>query len=742
MLTFSIGFAAAVLLALLALSQAACLVIAGALGVLALCLLLRRHITYLAVTSLGIAVGLMWCVGYQAIIISPAQALNGKTAVISGVAVDYSTKTDWGICVDAKITVDERTTAACVWLSGVEHLSPGDRFTVEATLTDAQQDGNYYYWAEGLYLLAYGKGTPEITPADRVPLRYFPRYIAHRMEESLHASVPSDAVGYAVALTTGDRSGLSNLEQAHLKTSGIYHALALSGMHLTTLLGFVFLLVPQRRRQAYLGIPIAILFTLITGAKPAMVRACVMQCLVLLAPLIDREEDAPTSLGAAALLLMLQNPCCILGWGTQLSFSSMAGIILLAEKLQRKMIGSRKAWPQRPKLLFYCWRTIASSFSATLSATLVSLPLMMLYFGMFSLVSPVTNVLTGWAVTWTFRFSLLTGIVGTYLPGAGHLLGWVLAWGVRYISAVAELLAGLPFAALYTDSAYVIIWVMACYSIEFLLIRTDPKQRRLTGPICCMILILSVCLGLSQLDNMAFTFTVLDVGQGQCLLARLTDQTVMIDCGGSRGEATGDIAASYLDSLGEQRVDLLILTHYDSDHAGGVPELLQRVHVETLLMPDYQPDSDIRREIERAAMDTGTQIQLAFADYTAQAAACHLSIFVADEAGSENNASLSVLLEHEETRILVTGDMDAAGERQLLRDHLLPQVSILVAGHHGSKSSTSDTLLSAVSPKIVVISVGENRYGHPAAETLSRITETGAAIYRTDQQGTIRLKEA
>ena len=115
---------------------------------------------------------------------------------------------------------------------------------------------------------------------------------------------------------------------------------------------------------------------------------------------------------------------------------------------------------------------------------------------------------------------------------------------------------------------------------------------------------------------------------------------------------------------------------------------------------------------------------------------------MADEAGSENNASLSVLLEHEETRILVTGDMDAAGERQLLRDHLLPQVSILVAGHHGSKSSTSDTLLSAVSPKIVVISVGENRYGHPAAETLSRITETGAAIYRTDQQGTIRLKEA
>lgn len=742
LLTFSIAFAVAVLLALLVVPATAALGIAGILVVLGLIFLLRKRITRTAVLSLGAAAGLVWCVGYQMLFIAPARAHCGETVKISGVATDYSVETDWGIRVDAKITVGETNVSSKVWLNTQHTLAPGDGFTVEAELSDAQQDGSYYYWADGVYLLAYGKGEPEITPKGYIPFRYFPRRISHCLKETLNACVPTDALGYAVALTTGDRSGLSNLEKAHLKTSGIYHALALSGMHLTTLLGAVFLLVRKKRNRACWGISIAILFTLVTGAAPSMVRACVMQCLVLIAPLMDREEDTPTSLGVAALLLMLQNPCCILGWGMQLSFTSMAGIILLSEKLQHKMLGDRTVWNQRPKVLQRFHRSVTASFSATLSATIVSLPLMMLYFGMFSLVSPVTNLLTGWAVTWTFQLSLLTGILGTFLPGAGRILGWILAWGIRYVSAVAGMLAKIPFAALYTDSVYVLVFVAACYGMLFLIIRTKPKERRFFEPVCCLILILSVCIGLSQLENMTFIFTVLDVGQGQCLLARVNDQTVMIDCGGSRGEATGDIAASYLESLGELRVDLLILTHYDSDHVNGVPELLRRVHVETILMPDYHPDSDVRLELERTAAEVGTTVHLSEGDYTAQVDNCRISIFAAEAAGSENNESLAVLLEHERTQILITGDMDDAGERQLLRHHALPDIDILVAGHHGSKSSTSEILLSTVKPEIVAISVGENRYGHPAVETLSRISAARAITYRTDWHGTIRLKEA
>lgn len=742
LLTFSIAFAVAVLLALVALSNAVALLLAALLGILALRGLLRKRVTRFSVLALGGTLGLLWCVGFQTLFIASARSLCGRTTVISGIATDYSEETDWGIRVKAKITAENRNVSSEAFLYTKQALAPGDEFTVKAELSDAKQDDSYYYWADGIYLLAYGKGKPEIIRKEQVPLRFFPRRIAHRVEIALKDCVPADVLGYTVALTTGNRNGLSNLEKAHLKTAGIYHALALSGMHLSTLLGTVFLLVKKNRYRAYCGIPISIFFTLITGASPSMVRACVMQCLVLAALLLDAEEDAPTSLGAAALLLILQNPCCILGWGMQLSFTSMTGIILLSEKLQRGIYGDRKAWRRRPWLMRKLWRGITASCSATISATIVSLPLMMLYFGMFSLVSPITNLLTGWAVTWTFRLSLFTGAIGTVLPGFGAVLGWLTAWGVRYISCVAGLFAKLPFAALYTDSVYVLIWIAACYCCVFLIFHTPKRARYIAATVCCLLLMLSVCLGLSMLENMSFIFTALDVGQGQCLLFRAADQTVMIDCGGTRGEATGDIAASYLEALGEQWVDLLILTHYDSDHVGGVLELMQRVHVGTILMPDYQPDSDTRREIEYAAANIGTEIRLAASDFTAEIGNCYLSIFLTQGAISENNESLSILLEHGQTKILVTGDMDASGERKLLHAHTLPDIDILVAGHHGSKYSTSESLLSLTAPEIVIISVGKNSYGHPAEETLSRIEAAGAAIYRTDLHGTLRLKGA
>lgn len=743
LLTFTAAFALAAVTVLLTSFNSIWSILIGVAALfLGISLLFCKRGVRLAILALGGAVGIFWCIGYQTLIMAPGLSLCDQTFIVSGRAVDYSTETAYGIRVRAKITVQDITKTAEVWLSSQEALKPGDMFTVEAELTDARQNDSYYYWSDGVYLLAYGTKEPVIQHTAHVPFRYFPRYIAHRLELALSECVPADAQGYAVALTTGNRSGLSNLEKEHLKTSGIYHVLALSGMHLTTLLGAVFLLVRQRRRRALVGIPLAVLFTVITGANPAMVRACVMQCLILLAPVFQREEDAPTSLGAAALLLILQNPCCILNWGAQLSFTSMAGIIFLSGKCYRRLRGDRRAWKKRPKWIRNLWFAVSASISTTLSATVVSLPLLMLYYGMFSLVSPLTNLLTGWVIAWCFRLSLLTGLTGIVLPGLGRGLGWLLAWGIRYVSAAAGILSRIPFAALYTNSVYVVVWVIACYCILLLLICTPKRQRRFPESICCIILTFSVCITMTLLENIGFIFTVLDVGQGQCLLARVNDQTVMIDCGGSRGEAVGDTAASYLDSLGEQRVDLLILTHYDTDHVCGVSELLKRVHVEQILMPDYLPDSSARQEIERMAAASGTQISLVRTNMIARAGSCCISIFADNIDESVDNGGLVVLLENNQTEILITGDMDAAGERKLLRNHDIPDIDILVAGHHGAKYSTSETMLSEVMPEIVVISVGRNRYGHPAEETIERIASVGAAVYRTDLHGTLRLKGA
>lgn len=701
----------------------------------------RRQCVRLRIVLVGLFTGLFWCAGYQTVLIRPALDLAGEMVSLSGTAVDYSVPTVNGVRVSARISVSDMQTDAVVWMDTEDSLKPGDRFSMTAALVDSTQRGSYYYRAEGIYLLAYGKGQAEIIPCDHVPLRYLPRLFAHTLETALEQCVPDDMVGYAKALTTGNRSELSTLEMEKLKASGIYHALALSGMHLTTLVGTLSNLVRRRKSRALLGIPVCILFTVMTGASTSLVRACIMQCLLLVAPLVGRDTDTPTSLGIAALVLMIQNPWCIFGWGTQLSFASVAGISLFSDRFYRLLLRPGKL-KNHSKGIMRIYRAAVSSLTATISATICSAPLMMVYFGMLSLVAPLTNILAGWAITWCFRGSLLTATVGMLIPGVGGVLGWLLAWGFRYVSLVAGLLANIPFGALHTDSAYAFCWVLLCYGICLLLWCTRSEKKKWVIPGCCLAGTLAACIGFSLLENTGFVFAALNVGQGQCLVARMNEQTVMIDCGGSRGEIAGDTAAAYLDEVGEQQVDLLILTHYDSDHVGGVIELLQRVDVAELMLPDHEPDSTARKEIEAVAEQHGTGIQYVKEDISVTIGGSRISVFSAGRHTSENDSSLAILLEHGKTEILVTGDMDALGEKLLLRSRNLPDVDILVAGHHGSRYSTSWELLEAVQPEIVLISVGDNSYGHPAEETLKRIADAGAVVYRTDLNGTLRLKEA
>ena len=740
LLTFAVGFGAAVLAVLMELFQAPWLVVLAGLAAMAgLLFLPRKRFRRAAVILLGLAAGLGWSVGYRQLMVDPAEALAGRTVDITGVALDYGADAAWGQRVPAKLTLEGRTLKAQVWLDTEVELSPGDIFTVRAELKSALENSNYP--AEGYFLLAYGDGAPEITPCERTPVRLWPRVIARKLEDGLRTAMPEDTLGFALALATGNRTALSDSVQTDMKTAGIYHALALSGMHMTTLIGTLGLLIRQRKRLSLVGIPVCILFTLVTGGRPSLVRACVMQCILLLAPLVRREEDPPTSLGAAALVLMVQNPWCVLGWGTQLSFTAMAGIVLLGERSYRTL---GRLYQRTPKGSL--WRKLArgacASLSATLSATVFTAPLLMAYFGMLSLVGPIANLLTGWAITWCFRGSLLTAVLGCFLPGAARVLGWLLGWGFRYVAWVAETLARLPFAALYTRTVYAAVWVGLCYAMFLLVLKTPRDQRRYPIPLCCLLLGLTACIGLTLLEDAELVVTVLDVGQGQCVLARDGSSTVMIDCGGSDGAKTGGLAAGYLSSLGENRVDLLLLTHYDTDHTGGVEELLGRVEVGTVLMPDYEPENGARETLLAAAESAGAEVRILDEDASAGVGRWQVTVYAGQGDRAANDQGLAALLTAGEMRLLVTGDMDAEGEWRLLRTHRLPQVDLLVAGHHGAKNSTSEPLLEVLRPKAVAISVGRNSYGHPAEETMERIVSSGAEVFRTDLQGTLRIKGA
>ena len=729
MLRICLSLCAGMALGLVPLARKWLFLFAGSLLLIGILTLIPKKTQAMALMLLPAALGMGWSAGYQQLAVAPAKSLAGTTQTVSGHALDYGTKSASGQWVPLRCRFENRSCTVDVYLRGYGgQISPGDAVTVELSLQDSAAGGDYYGYTQGVYLTGYGRGEPEIVPAE-FSLRYLPRHIAHALSRSVTRCFPEDVQGYAAALIVGDRSGLSLAEKTTLQQSGIYHTLALSGMHMTVLVSMLSFLRKSRHR-AILGIPLCIGFTLVTGCSPSVVRACVMECCVLLDRALSRESDWATSLSLSGVLLMAENPWCILNWGLQLSFLSVLGIHLLAYPLCKRLMQQRK-----PHLRYRVVGSVLQNLSISLSAVVFTLPLMGLYFGSISLVSPVTNLLTASIVSLCFAMSLPAGLIGIFLPGVGGVMGWVIGWGYRYVMTVSTLMAHVPFATLYTATGYGIAGAILVYLMLLVLVLTKAGQLRRIS-LCCGVIGLCVCFLLVRMDAASPSFTALDVGQGQSLLLETGGGSVLIDCGGSESNP-GALAADHLSARGISRIRLLILTHYDEDHAGGVPELLERMPVDVILMPDI-PDEN-RAAIEAAAKKTGTNLYPVSEDLEATLGSTRLTVYgpVSPSSGG-NEAGLSIYAALPDFSVLVTGDLSSDSETELLRGQSVPQADLLVAGHHGSKYSTSSLLLRKIAPKAVVISVGENSYGHPAGETLSRIQAAGATILRTDQMGTIR----
>lgn len=693
-------------------------------------LVARKKCLRLVLIAYGLAVGLLWAGGYEFLKVEPILAYDNIQKSLTAEVTGYSGQSAYGTDVEAKVQLGDISFKTVLYLDEGLSLKPGDRITGTFVLRDSLKSGNYSYYSEGIFLRGYQRDEIQTVYAEKVPARYYPKLIAKTLEESLLVCFPEDVWGYSVALTVGNRDYLSDGEIYDLKTAGCYHALALSGMHLVVLASVVIAGQKKKWLKVFISLPVCAIFTVITGLTPSMVRAFVMMLFVYLAPVLRRESDSLTNLSMAGLVLMLENPWCVASWGLQLSFAATLGIILFSVRILnwfREKTGFRSIM----KVRYF----VINSLSLTFSALIFTIPLQMAYFGYVSVVAPITNILVSYAIDICFGGSLIIGVIGLVITPLGPFLGWILAWVFRYVKLVMALFADLPFAAIYTDITYVIIWLILCYGIIFTM-ALWPKERKII-PVCSMLSSLAVLLLLTTLDSVGFTFTALDVGQGQCLVLRSGGGTVMVDCGGTR---SGEIAADYLGSVGETGVDLLVVTHYDNDHIGGIADLMERRTVEKLMLPDIP--SEKQNEILSLALEYGTEVFFCRQDQNVWCGGTRLQVFAPVGSGESNERGLSLLATGKKMDVLITGDMEMGTELLLLKNHEFPDVDVLVAGHHGSRDSTSEILLDQVKPEIVVISVGENNYGHPHAETLDRIKAAKAEILRTDQRGNIRLKEA
>ena len=365
---------------------------------------------------------------------------------------------------------------------------------------------------------------------------------------------------------------------------------------------------------------------------------------------------------------------------------------------------------------------------------MITTPLVATYFGTISLVSILTNLLTLWVISFIFYGLLIVCILSLFSTVIATAFGWILAWLIRYVISTAKLISGFALAAVYTTSMWIVIWLALCYGLLVLFLLSKKKKPVLfacVSTIClCVALLISWMLPFTD----SYRMTVLDVGQGQCILLQSEGKTFMVDCGGDSDSYAADQAAEFLLGQGISHLDGIILTHFDEDHAGGVQNLLTRISADALYIPDISDGSSTKLEL----MSLDMPVYLLSTDMEITFGGAEITIFASETTDSGNESGLSILFRKGNCDILITGDKGELGEMLLMHHTQLPQLDVLIAGHHGSNASTTEELLSMTAPETVIISAGRNNpYGHPGKALLDRLAAWGCTVYRTDIMGTI-----
>ena len=541
--------------------------------------------------------------------------------------------------------------------------------------------------------------------------------------------LPGPEQGLARAMVLGDRTGVDPETADAFRVAGTYHILAISGAQVAlvaAILAWLLGRVSRDPRGAALVIPPALAFyAQLVGGDAPVVRAAVMAGVILAGRALDLDSDLPNLLGLAALALLVHRPSAIADAGFQLSFGATLGILLLTPPLVERL----PVLPLRVEL----------ALAASLAAQLAITPLLAFHFNRLAPAALVLNLAAvplSAAVLITGVLVLLAALVA---PAVAALMG-----DVAWIAAHALLVSGEPgrWSALDVRAPVLSPWAVAAHAAGLVLL----YKRRL-GKAIPILLVASVVfvLGAGPSGDGRLSLTVLDVGQGDCLVLRSpSGRCRLIDAGGAfdpgfdMGEA---VVGPYLWSEGLRRIDGLAVTHAHPDHVGGIPFLL-RAFAMGEVWEGVAPRRDRGyRALDDALAAAGAARRSVTRGLSQEWDGVSLRVVWPDPAHpppwtTRNDDSLVVEVRYGSVTFLLTGDIESGAESRLGGSH----ADLLKVPHHGSKSSSSAPFVRAVGPRIAIVSAGyRNRFGHPHPAVVERFREAGVRLYRTDLDGAVTV---
>lgn len=583
--------------------------------------------------------------------------------------------------------------------------------------------------------------------------KYFAGQIENLYEEK-------DA-GVMKALLLGQKSDMDEEMEGLYKRNGIIHAVSISGLHITCIGVCIYMMLRKLWLPTWLAGFIAvgtvILYGIMIGQPTSAYRAIVMFLLKILADVIGRTYDMLTALTVAALLLVLQEPLYLKNAGFLLSFGCVLGIIIIYPVLLKQLEKERDSERER-KLSGKTIRKMKEGLCAGISILLMTLPIQLSFYYEYPLISLVWNLLVVPTVGIILQAGIIQLILNPWFGFVAEIISIGNTFLLRLYEGVCKVGDVFPFqkVVLGCPATGQILVYYALLIIGVWILKYGKKKWKLKDARYGIMTFFTafIILLARPMDGIRLTFA--DVGQGDCILLQAKPgEASIFDCGSSSQRKCGTyVLTPMVKYYGIRKINGIYVSHPDSDHMNGIIELVgnsktEKIYIEKIVLP-YPVNEEVKEGFEELVSLAGEMDIPVYYIWEGQSlieddVKIECSYPGKEEAAEgTNDASAVYLVNYKDFQILLTGDIEDAGEKkltQVLKSKDIENVDVLKVAHHGSRYSSATEFLKQIHPRVAVISCGEgNNYGHPHEETIKRLEEVGSMILSTPEQGAIMVE--
>ena len=602
--------------------------------------------------------------------------------------------------------------------------------------------------------------------------------IHKNMKNNMSKILDKEEAALCIGILIGNRESISEQTEDNFKKSNLTHMLAVSGSHITYIINALAILLGKtsKRGAKIFTIIILIFFMALTGFTSSVIRACIMGILVLLASILYRKSDTINNLGISSFIILLFNPYSISDVGFLLSYGGTIGIVLLGDKITNSMytVLYKLTKEKKNKGIFNkIIKYVITSFSITLAANLIIIPIMSYNFSTISFTFWISNILAAPIMEVVTIFGFIVYFISIIFMPLAQFLGLLLNALLLLLLKIAEISSLIPGSSIYIKTPYIIeciiYYLLIWFWLEWNYIKNLIKENKIFMAIVELkskfhTKRIKVILAFSSILLIILTSVFIhcypktlkiyfvDVGQGDCTLIETpTNKHILIDGGGSEFGSFDVGESTLLPYLLDRRIttiDYMLISHFDSDHIDGLFAIMENLKVKNIIISKQGENSDNLTKFQEIVKKEKINVIVAKqGDYIQIDKYSYFEILFPEENlirdNILNNNSIVTRFCSMGLKMLFTGDIEEVAENRLYElykntDKL--KATILKVAHHGSKTSSTAKFLELVTPKIALIGVGENnKFGHPNDGVIDRLRAYTNKIYRTDMNGEIEL---